>query len=98
MKDDIIGLRRLFIKDSATHKQKIEAVVENIQKVKQQRKVASGQEIFSEIAKQGDSLLETVEARSTQTSWMLVVIVGSVVVIGVLIWNRMRYYEKKHFI
>jgi len=98
MRDDVIGLRRILTKDSASHKQKIEEVHKNIVEVKKKHSEAGGPEKLSVMAKQSEVIHQTVRSRGSQMSWMFLVLVASVVGIGVLMWNRMRYYEKKHFI
>ena len=50
------------------------------------------------IAAQTVNLETTVNVGSSHMSWMLFVLIGCVVVIGFLMYNRMHYYEKKHFI
>lgn len=97
MKEDIIGLRRLLVKDSASHRQKIDMVQKNIAEVKQRASGSSEDALFS-ISKQSEKLEKTVRSRSSQMYWLLLALVVSVLSIGALMWNRMRYYEKKHFI
>jgi len=98
LKDEIIGLRRLFIKDSASHRQKLDTVQKNIAEVKQKHIDASKPELFTGVAQQSDSLQATVLKSSLQTLWLLLTIVGVILVIGCLMLNRMRYYERKHFL
>jgi len=98
MKNEIIGLRRLLVKDSATHKQKIDAVQKNVVEVKEKSGKTGTPETLSVIAKQTESLAKTVQSRGQQMSWMMLCLMAAIVAIGVLMWNRMRYYEKKHFI
>lgn len=97
MKVHIMGLRRLLDKEGAAHMHKLEAVQKNLNEVKQQADKAAGSSI-SKIVDQTSVLEKSVVSRSSQMSWMLVVLLVATVTIGVLMWNRMRYYEKKHFI
>merc|ERR1711904_223185 len=85
MKDEIIGMRRIFIKDSATHRKKIEAVHKDVSEMKLSREKVMNPE-------------KTVQSTGTQSSWLMLLIIAAVLGIGVLMWKRMRYYEKKHFI
>lgn len=98
LKDEIIGLRRLFIKDSASHRQKLEVVQKNVAEVKQKHVAASKPDMFNEVAMLSESVETTVARSSTQTLWMLILLVGAVAIIGYLMWNRMQYYERKHFL
>lgn len=98
MREDIIGLRRLLIKDNADHRQKLDSVHKNVVEVKNTREKSSNPEALNQIARQTESMEQTVKARSTQMSWLVLVFLLCVAIIGYLIWNRMQYYEKKHFI
>jgi len=99
MKDEIIGLRRLLVKDSATARQKIDAVKKNIAEVKIKHAAGGqGSEHLVTIAKQTATLEKTVSSRGSQMSWMMFFMMVAVVSIGGLMWNRMQYYEKKHFV
>lgn len=99
MVNEIIGLRRLLVKDSASHRQKLDAVSKNVAEVKEK----SGQEgnrdgLLSQISQQSDVLEQTVQSRGSHMSLMFFFLVAVVVVIGWMMYNRMRYYENKHFI
>mmetsp|Transcript_1111 Transcript_1111/g.1531 ORF Transcript_1111/g.1531 Transcript_1111/m.1531 type:complete len:490 (-) Transcript_1111:49-1518(-) len=98
MKNDIIGLRRLLVKDSNHHKMKIEAVQKSVLEVKEKTGKAGAPEALNVITQQTDSLAKTVRSRGQQMSWMMFCLLAAILGIGVLMWNRMRYYEKKHFI
>jgi hypothetical protein len=98
MKDEIIGMRRIFIKDSATHRKKIEAVHKDVSEMKLSREKVMNPETFAQVAKQTENLEKTVQSTGTQSSWLMLLIIAAVLGIGVLMWKRMRYYEKKHFI
>mmetsp|Transcript_62040 Transcript_62040/g.192283 ORF Transcript_62040/g.192283 Transcript_62040/m.192283 type:complete len:493 (-) Transcript_62040:87-1565(-) len=98
MKNDIIGLRRLLVKDSTDHKMRIEAVQKHVAEVKERAGKGGAPEALSVISRQADSLAKTVRSRGMQMSWMMICLLVAILGIGVLMWNRMRYYEKKHFI
>jgi len=97
-KNEIIGLRRLLVRDNAVHKEKLEAVQKNINEVKQkQGQSSNSHEVLGVIDKQTESLEKTVSTRGIQMSWMLIVLMVVIIAFGALMWNRMQYYEKKHF-
>lgn len=99
MKSELVGLRHVFMKDSAAHSQKIDTVqqtVFDVKKKKEDKKVSP--QSLAIIAEKTESLQKTVEASSSQVSWMMIILIIAVVGIGALMYNRMRYYEKKHFI
>mmetsp|Transcript_132985 Transcript_132985/g.231160 ORF Transcript_132985/g.231160 Transcript_132985/m.231160 type:complete len:483 (+) Transcript_132985:144-1592(+) len=98
MKNEIVGLRRILIKDSATHRQKLDAVHKNIAEVKQKHADASNPAALKEVVKQSGELEEHVQTRSNVMTGMMAVIIVAVIVIGVLMRNKMNYYEKKHFV
>jgi len=99
MKNEIIGLRRLLVKDSATHRQKLDAVQKNVAEVQEKQTKAGDRDgTLKEIAKQTESLETTVQAHGWQMSWTLYFVIAVVILIGWLMFNRMQYYEKKHFI
>eukprot|EP00927_Polykrikos_kofoidii_P056421 TRINITY_DN50539_c0_g1_i1.p1 TRINITY_DN50539_c0_g1~~TRINITY_DN50539_c0_g1_i1.p1 ORF type:complete len:481 (+),score=86.31 TRINITY_DN50539_c0_g1_i1:61-1503(+) len=96
MKDDVIGLRQLLSKDHDAHNMKIDAVSKNVKEVKEKR--SGNPEALGAIAVQSQSLEKTVSARSSQMSGLLFCLIACVLIIGFLMWSRMSYYEKKHFI
>eukprot|EP00448_Togula_jolla_P026421 CAMPEP_0170649804 /NCGR_PEP_ID=MMETSP0224-20130122/45481_1 /TAXON_ID=285029 /ORGANISM="Togula jolla, Strain CCCM 725" /LENGTH=439 /DNA_ID=CAMNT_0010981457 /DNA_START=1 /DNA_END=1320 /DNA_ORIENTATION=+ len=95
MKDDIMGLRRMLVSDTAHHKEKISHVQKNLAEVKQK---GNSPMSLGVIATHTEKLERTVQSRSSQMNWLLLTLVACVLAIGYLIWKRMRYYEKKHFI
>jgi len=98
MKNDIIGLRRLLVKDSVNHRAKLDAVSKNVAEVKQKSLNSGSAESFTKINAQSERLEKTVSSRGSQMSWMLLCMIVAVLGIGFLMFNRMQYYEKKHFI
>jgi len=98
IKDSIIGLRRLLTTDGEKHTQKLEMVQKKMTEVKQKHIDASKPEMFADVVGHGEKLQATVKSSSSQTTWMLLAIVFAIVLIGGLMWNRMTYYERKHFL
>jgi len=98
IKDGIIGLRRLLVKDSMSHKDKIEDVKKKVEQVRQKHVDASKPELFNEVVKKTALLQDTVNATGSQSTWLWVAIIVSVVVIGMPMYSRMHYYERKHFL
>lgn len=98
LKQEIVGLRRALVKDTATQRQKLDAVHKNVAEVREHHTKAKSGLSFSVLAKQTEALEKTVTSRGRQMSWMMVVMIIAVLGIGALMYNRMYYYEKKHFI
>merc|ERR1712228_172230 len=99
MTTEIVGLRKLLAKDSASHRQKMDAVQKNIAEVKDKQSQSSNRDgVLAGISQQSDLLEKTVETRGSHMSWMFFVLVIVVIGIGWLMYNRMQYYENKHFI
>jgi hypothetical protein len=98
MKHELIGLRKLLEKEGVSHMEKLEAVHSNLLEYRDQANKATGSEALGKIAAQSTKLEKTVQSRGSQMSWMMIFLLASVVGIGYLMWQRMRYYEKKHFI
>jgi len=98
IKDSIIGLRRLLVTNGESHTQKLEMVQKKMTEVKQKHIDASKPEMFADVVGHGERLQATVKSSSSQTTWMLLAIVFVIVAIGGLMWNRMTYYERKHFL
>lgn len=98
LSDHIIGLRRLFVKDSVQHKDKLEMVQKKMSDVKQKHIEASNPETFTKVIADSEKLQKTAVASSFQTLWMLLAIVVAIAIIGGLMYNRMHYYERKHFL
>merc|ERR1712217_778945 len=88
-----------LVKDSVTHRAKLDAVQKNVAEVKQKSLNSDGgAQSLSKIASQTEDLERTVSSRGSQMSYMLFAMVFAIVGIGALMFNRMQYYEKKHFI
>jgi len=98
IKKDIVGLRRVFTKEAATHRQKIETVHRNVVEVKKVKETGNiGQKSIKEIVEQNEKLEQTIAAKSSQGSWMMFIVIALIIGIGVLMYNKMNHYEKKHF-
>lgn len=98
MKNEILGLRRLLTKESDAQMSKIEAVQKNVALLKQDSGKGQAAAALGAISSQSATLEKTVKSRGTQMTGMMLGLLGSIALIGYLIWNRMNYYEKKHFI
>jgi len=93
MMEDIVGLRRLFIKDSATHRVKIAAVQQNVENVK---KVSSDS---SSVLADPDDIIKAAEAMRARTKriyQMLMFLMVGVAVFGFVMYNQMQTYERKN--
>lgn len=93
MMEDIVGLRRLFIKDSATHRIKIAAVQQNVENVK---KVSS--DSSSALADPDDLVVaaEAMRGRTKRIYQMLMFLMVGVAVFGFVMYNQMNSYERKN--
>lgn len=98
LKDEIIGLRSLLVSSSAAHNQKLDVVRKNVAEVKKKHEDSTKPEVFDAMHKQTESMENTVNQRSSQMTWMMVIIIVSIAAVGALMYNRMSYYEKRHFI
>mmetsp|Transcript_19435 Transcript_19435/g.42461 ORF Transcript_19435/g.42461 Transcript_19435/m.42461 type:complete len:479 (-) Transcript_19435:84-1520(-) len=92
----------ILSKEDGGHSKKMEEVhsVAKGLKVQGQAKVISGEARakVESVAEQAKSLELHAAAGSTQTSFSLLALVLAVAGLGLLFLNRMRYYEKKHYI
>mmetsp|Transcript_44045 Transcript_44045/g.80489 ORF Transcript_44045/g.80489 Transcript_44045/m.80489 type:complete len:481 (-) Transcript_44045:57-1499(-) len=98
IKEHIVGLRQLFSNDSRTHHDHVAKLAGTLATVKQAAGDGTKALAVKIIAEQSSSLEITVQKRNRNMTGMLLTLVGCIVLIGLLMWNRMRYYEKKHFI
>lgn len=98
MMHEVMGLKRLLAKEGVSQMEKLEVVHSNLLEFKDQASKATGSEALGKITAQATRLEQTVQSRGSQMSWMMMFLLASVVAIGYLMWQRMRYYEKKHFI
>merc|ERR1712192_112989 len=84
IKDEIIGIRRLLVKDSASHSQRLDMTQKKIAEVKQRHVDASKPELFDEVIGHSDVLQKTVQSSSRQSTWLLLAIVFAIAAIGFL--------------
>eukprot|EP00928_Gymnodinium_smaydae_P063801 TRINITY_DN47290_c0_g1_i1.p1 TRINITY_DN47290_c0_g1~~TRINITY_DN47290_c0_g1_i1.p1 ORF type:complete len:505 (-),score=99.90 TRINITY_DN47290_c0_g1_i1:70-1542(-) len=98
LKSHIKGLREMLVKGGEGHTKKLDDVSKTIKEVKAKHVATNSASTLNTISDQSAYLEKTVSSRSSQMSSMLFLLIGCVVVIGLLMYNRMHYYEKKHFI
>jgi hypothetical protein len=101
LRDHIVGIRSILQKDKEVHEEKILKVHESAKTLKAKGGDVLGPEgraKVESVAEQARSLEEDVRAGSMQTSYLLLLLVLAVCFLGFLFLNRMRYYEKKHYI
>merc|ERR1719174_3529434 len=97
LQDTIVGLRRVLVKDSAKHKEKTESMLEYISEIKKRHNRVVDSTAFAEVSKSSDNVEVAVVKSSIQRLYMLLTIVACILLIGYLLFNRMQYYERKHF-
>jgi len=101
LKDHIVGIRTILTRDKDKHDEKINQVHMVAKTLKEKgADVLSldGRAKVESVAEQAVTLEKHVSSGTTQTSSLLFVLVIAVCVLGLLFLNRMRYYEKKHYI
>jgi len=102
LKDHIVGIRATLAKDKELHDAKLHVVHQAARDLKVAHSSAQlgeeGKAKVEAVADQSKSV-ETFAARgSFITSGLLLAMVLAVAGLGLLFLNRMRYYEKKHYI
>jgi len=101
LKDHIVGIRAAIMKDKGVHDEKLHKVSSAATKLKEKGGDALGKDgraKVASVAEQVASVEIAVNSGSTQTSSLMIVLVLAVIALGLLFLNRMRYYEKKHYI
>lgn len=101
VKEHIKGLSNIFSKDKETHDSKFQQVHEVAKDLKAKGGSVMGEaskQKVSSAAEQAKTLEEHATRGSNQTGVLLLCMVVSVAGLGILFLNRMRYYEKKHYI
>mmetsp|Transcript_127977 Transcript_127977/g.220718 ORF Transcript_127977/g.220718 Transcript_127977/m.220718 type:complete len:488 (+) Transcript_127977:130-1593(+) len=98
LKDEIIGLRRLLMKDKASHQDKIDAVKKNIEEVRQKHADAPEHEAWKQAAAHRETLQGQIQTRFNMIRWCMYALMAVAAVISVFIYKRIDYYGKKHFI
>jgi len=101
LRDHIVGIRSIFQKDKEVHEEKFQKVHASAKSLKAKGGDLLGPEgraKVESVADQAKSLEVDVKAGSTQSSYLIGCLVLAVCLLGCLFLNRMRYYEKKHYI
>lgn len=98
VKDGIIGLRTLLVKGFNMHKETVDRVSGKIKDVKTQKAQAASSGHLKTISVQSETLERTVKKKASATGWTFFILICCVVIVGMLMYNRMHYYEKKHFV
>lgn len=100
VRQHIGGIRSIFEKDKASDKYHglHRAAKELKAKHTAQALNEKGKAKVQTVADQAKDVEEMAERGSTQTNSLFLVMVVCVMVVAMLFLNRMRYYEKKHFI
>mmetsp|Transcript_88299 Transcript_88299/g.250247 ORF Transcript_88299/g.250247 Transcript_88299/m.250247 type:complete len:526 (+) Transcript_88299:1-1578(+) len=103
IKDHIVGIRSAIATSNQVHDTKlgvVHAAAKTLKAKKEQdsRAGESGRAKVQSVAQQAASVEKLAAQGSKQTNGLLVVIVIAVAGMGLLFLNRMRYYEKKHYI
>jgi len=101
LKEHIHGIRTILTKDKDSHDRKLVQVQSAARSLKEKGGDvlgAEGRAKVESVAGQAEALGSYVSRGSTQTGGLLVVLVIAVGILGLLFLNRMRYYEKKHYI
>lgn len=101
LKEHISGIKTIIHTDKAAHNLKFEAVHQVAKTLKEKGGDVLGREgraKVASVAEQAKTLEQHVSSGSTQTNTLLFILVLAVCVLGLLFLNRMRYYEKKHYI
>mmetsp|Transcript_88300 Transcript_88300/g.250253 ORF Transcript_88300/g.250253 Transcript_88300/m.250253 type:complete len:526 (+) Transcript_88300:1-1578(+) len=103
VRDHIVGIRSAIATSNQVHDTKLGAVHEaartlKARKEQDSRAGAGGKAKVQSVAQQAASVEEMAARGSMQTNGLLAVIVIAFACLGLLFLNRMRYYEKKHYI
>jgi len=96
MRQEIAGFKRILQHQSSYHTAKIAAVSKNVAEVKDAKKKTTMTD-WRKISKHSDTIQNSVNTRGLLMNLILVLLLAAIVVIGVLMYNRISYYEKKHF-
>jgi len=101
VKEHIKGLSKIFSADKETHDSKFQQVHEVAKDLKAKGGSVMGEASklkVSSAAQQAKTLEESATRGSNQSGVLLLCLVVVVAGLGILFLNRMRYYEKKHYI
>lgn len=97
IQNGIVGLRALLLDHSRQEAVRLQSAHIAIQEVKQKTN-NSGHEKLVSVVQQALELEKEVLTRGMHLSGMMVCFLFSVFGIGLLMWRRMCYYERKHFL
>jgi len=101
VRDHISDVKTVLTKGKQVHDQKMGAVhqvAKNLKESSGSQLTDAGKAKVSTVEQQARQVEEFAARGSTQTNGMLFMMVLSVAGLGCLFLNRMRYYEKKHYI
>jgi hypothetical protein len=102
VKNHIVGIRTVLSKDKEAHDFKMHQVATAAKDLKVSHAKAGlgeeGKAKVQSVADQSKAVEEFAAKGSRQTNFLLIVMVLAVAGLGLLFFNRMRYYEKKHYI
>lgn len=100
--DHIIGIRSLLMGDKEAHDARLVQVHQAARDLKDaQTKAVFGEAGKAKVRSVADQTLvveEFAAKGSSQINMLLILIAGTVLGLGLLFYNRMRYYERKHYI
>jgi hypothetical protein len=102
VKEHIVGIRSVLTRDKESHDIKMHQVASAAKDLKVAHTKAGlgeeGKAKVQSVADQSRAVEEFAARGSMQTNGLLLVMVIAVAGLGLLFFNRMRYYEKKHYI
>mmetsp|Transcript_93572 Transcript_93572/g.238256 ORF Transcript_93572/g.238256 Transcript_93572/m.238256 type:complete len:583 (-) Transcript_93572:159-1907(-) len=101
LKGHIIGIKAIFVKSKGIHDEKVRRVQQAAKDLKTkggtQLTESSKRKVIS-VQEQSKAVEDFAAAGSSQTNMLLLILCAAVAGLGFLFLNRMRYYEKKHYI
>lgn len=99
MKEQIIGLRKLFQSGSRNNAAVLDQVEKNVRAVgNTKREVTEKLETFTEALNLAEDVKSDVVSRGRRTTWMTIFLILIIAGVGYLIYGRMQNLERKHFL
>lgn len=101
LKDHITGIKTILTRDKEVHDEKFSHVRDVARTLKEKGGGVlgpDGRAKVESVADQAKALENHVAEGTTKTGGLFILLVLAVCVLGLLFLNRMRYYEKKHYI
>lgn len=103
VKEHLAGIKSVLTKNRQAHDEKLEVVhkaAQDLKATKADKAMASepSKRKVQVVAEKAQQVTDLAAEGSTQTNLLLFLIVAAVAGMGLLFLNRMRYYEKKHYI